>query len=111
MTERIKDYLLPIKIVCAEKCDDTEYLLRATDTQIFLLNEELCSVKSGGYIVLDFGKELHGGIRILNERSCTDIRIRFGESVAETFAELGENGACNDHSPRDIKAVVAGALG
>lgn len=108
LTERIKDYLLPIKIVCAEKCENVEYLLNATDTQIFLNNAELCVVKSGGYIVLDFGKELHGGLRILNSRSRTDVRLRFGESVAETFAELGENGACNDHSPRDIKAVVAG---
>lgn len=106
LTERVRDYLLPIKIVCAEKCDNAEFLLRATDKQIFLDSAEDCVLKKGGFIVFDFGKELHGGLRILNGRATTLLRIRFGESVAETYAELGENGACNDHAARDFCVTV-----
>lgn len=62
------------------------------------------------FIVLDFGKELHGGIRLLtafSERSGdVHVRLTFGESVSEALSEIGEKGACNDHSPRDFDAVL-----
>ena len=43
-------------------------------------------------------------MRILTYQAQDDcrIRIRFGESVSECCAEIGENSASNDHSPRDI---------
>lgn len=55
-------------------------------------------------IVVDFGKEIHGGLLLgCGGRTHRNMRarIRFGESVAETMAELGERGACNDHAIRD----------
>lgn len=106
LTERVRDYLLPKKIVCFNECENAGFLLNATDKQIFLDSVEYCSLKKGGYIVFDFGKELHGGIRILNGRACTDIRIRFGESLSEAFSEVGKDGACNDHAARDFRVTV-----
>ena len=55
-------------------------------------------------LVLDFGRELHGGLRLaVGAPSSKDmkLRIRFGESVGEAMSELGEKGACNDHAIRD----------
>mgnify|MGYP003298002196 CR=1 FL=1 len=56
-----------------------------------------------GSVLLDFGRELHGSLRITCGRGATDqkLRIRFGESVSEAMSELGERGACNDHAIRD----------
>ena len=57
----------------------------------------------GGFIVLDFGKEMNGGVRILTYVSDNvKIRIRFGESLSECYTEVGEKNATNDHSLRDF---------
>ena len=55
-------------------------------------------------VLLDFGRELHGGLQIgSGGRSSrgTKVRVRFGESVAEAMAELGERNTTNDHAIRD----------
>jgi len=58
-------------------------------------------------IILDFGRELHGGIQLGFEGSLRlRARIRFGESVSETMAELGERGAGNDHAIRDFEIEI-----
>ena len=76
------------------------------ENQVFLGEDNLLSCDGKGYIILDFGKELRGGIRILSHRlGCNSngkIRIRFGESVSESCAEIGEKNAGNYHSIRDI---------
>ncbi len=56
-------------------------------------------------IILDFGKEIQGGIEIVTGRffsPSSRVRIRFGESVSETMNDVGENGATNDHAMRDF---------
>lgn len=55
-------------------------------------------------VLLDFGREIHGGIQI-GTSSCghgAKLRVRFGESAGEAMADIGRKGACNDHAPRDI---------
>lgn len=63
----------------------------------------------GSYIVLDFGKEMHGGVRVLTgwiyEGVCK-VRIRFGESLGEVNASIGEKNATNRHSPRDFETLI-----
>ena len=62
-----------------------------------------CFIEKGGYLILDFGKELCGRLHV--KFGWTDnpgkVRIRLGESVAETCADIGEKGAGNHHSLRD----------
>jgi alpha-L-rhamnosidase len=57
-------------------------------------------------IILDFGREIQGGVEIITTRNNTKpagrVRIRFGESVAETMSDTKENGATNDHAMRDF---------
>lgn len=55
-------------------------------------------------VLVGFGCELHGGLHLAcggPTKKGGKVRVRFGESVAETMAELGERGACNDHAIRD----------
>ena len=65
----------------------------------------VCVLKSGGSVVLDFGVELQGGIEIFTgiqpDQVPVPVRIRFGESVNEVMAKVGEKGATNDHSIRE----------
>ena len=61
-------------------------------------------------IVLDFGKEIQGGIEIVttinNRKPAGKVRVRFGESVAEVMSDIRENGATNDHAMRDFEIVL-----
>jgi alpha-L-rhamnosidase len=69
-------------------------------------------------LVLDFGREIHGGIQIITETSnriTRKLRIRFGESVSETMSDvIGdgttglEGGATNHHAMRDFVMTVPG---
>ena len=71
------------------------------------LNGSGCVLENKGEpagILVDFGRELHGGLQIASGGPSSrgmKVRVRFGESVAEAMAELGERGACNDHAIRD----------
>ena len=61
---------------------------------------------AGGGVLLDFGTEITGNIEIITPitegKQPPQVRIRFGESVAEAMAELGgEPNAQNDHALRD----------
>lgn len=62
-------------------------------------------LKPGAGLVLDFGVEIAGSVdlftAITKEKEMPSLRIRFGESVAETMANVGERGAQNDHALRD----------
>ena len=62
----------------------------------------------GSYVILDFGKELCGGVRMITRDASGMVkwRITFGESLTECCAMIGEKNATNDHSPRDIQVVT-----
>ncbi len=110
---RIKEFLLPQRIVKAEgNISNLETLLNSFEKQNFFKVNKLCTVKGKGYIILDFGREIYGTIRLMmnrffNEKAGKNFRIRFGESVTETCAEIGEKGATNDHSTRDIEIYMS----
>ncbi len=59
------------------------------------------------YIVLDFGKELHGKLRLLtytcSGTATPSVRITYGESVSEALSTIGKKGSTNDHSTRDFE--------
>ncbi len=100
----MKEFLFPKKISAAEGVEKEEYLLIKKELQIGLAEKKLTTFSAGGYIVLDFGKEVCGGIRILTHRANNvSVHIRFGESLTECCAELGgSKNATNDHSLRDF---------
>ena len=67
-------------------------------------------LKKGGYIILDFGRELHGGISMASMgvvNGVGNLRIVFGESVMEAKSTIGEKNALNAHSMRDFVAQIS----
>jgi alpha-L-rhamnosidase len=69
-------------------------------------------------LVLDFGREIHGGLQITtstSNRVTRKLRIRLGESVSETMSDVigdgtsgTEGGATNHHAMRDFYVTVPG---
>ncbi len=105
-------YVFPKKILSASGVTDASNLLIKQELQIGTHDDKLAHFDPKASIVLDFGKEIRGGVRILtswicNESKSARIRIRFGESLGECNAALGYKGACNDHAPRDFEAVLS----
>lgn len=80
-------------------------LLKKQTLQIGLAERNTTCFASGDSVILDFGEELSGGVRILTYfGGNVPVRIRFGESLTEACSELGgQRNATNDHSLRDLK--------
>ncbi len=122
--QRVKQYLMPQRIVLTKgKVSAASKLLKEKDLQIDLYEPSVTVLQNGknpktkAGILLDFGFEFHGGVRILTSRikgsssagaTLPDamVRISFGESVSEALSQLGEKGACNDHAPRVLTVPV-----
>lgn len=105
--------LLPKKILKYKDASNLNALKVKKPLQVVLRGdkewkESLTAVKGSGYLILDFGKEMHGGIRIITGKcsNSVSIRLRFGESLSEACSDIGVKGATNDHSPRDFNAVL-----
>jgi alpha-L-rhamnosidase len=58
-------------------------------------------------ILLDYGIELNGTVRIMvktvtsKDNNRANIRVRRGESAMEAMTDLGVKNTTNDHAPRD----------
>lgn len=101
-----KEIVYPYRLIKTEgRIENAEALFQKRDFLQIGLNEPDCVIMYyGASIILDYGKEYCGGVRLLTydtQGSCC-VRIRFGESVTECCSELGEKGASNDHSLRDF---------
>ncbi len=86
--------------------ENSENLLKPRSGQA-VLKETLppLVVKRGSGLVIDFGVEIAGSVELYTpntaDKRMPSVRVRFGESVAETMVEIGERGAQNDHALRD----------
>ncbi len=111
----VRRFLTPTRIVwisdsSCETIINPEVLLKAGSGQAVLNKENDFVLKSSStefpMIILDFGKEIQGGMEIVtsikNDKKMGRVRIRFGESVSETMSTVGEQGATNEHSLRDF---------
>lgn len=106
-SELVKEYLLPKRIVNKQGAiENADCLLSNQGRVIFTQESEVAIFHGPCFIVLDFGEEIQGGVRILSHkfspRYHQRVRLRFGESFGEANAELGEKNATNDHSLRDV---------
>lgn len=65
-------------------------------------------------VLLDFGVEISGCIRLLvrgvrgTEKNKVTLRVRLGESVMEALTPIGEKNTTNDHANRDMIMSVSG---
>ncbi len=108
-------YLTPVKVVWVSDEDDSkveniEGILHPGIGQADLNRGKYLTLTNGknskAGLILDFGCEIQGGIEIVttinNNNPSGKVRIRLGESVAETMSDIAENGATNDHAMRDF---------
>ena len=105
----ITEYILPEKIVTSSGCRNTEKALEESARQVELFSDkEYLVIDKSGYIILDFGTELHGGvvITITDAPDDTHLRLVFGESVSEAMSSIGEKNATNNHAIRDMVLPV-----
>lgn len=110
MDDRIREAVFPVAIYeKSANAEGAECLLQPCDLQIGLSEQHLVTVRGRGYIVLDFGRELHAAVRVLTlgaDGGEADVRIRTGESVSEAYADLGQKNAGNHHALRDIRTKL-----
>jgi len=109
--ERIREYILPVRILSYQGAENVDYLLNYHTDQSFFGGDLGCSIEPNGMILLDFGREYSGGVKLVVNDCDGDkngkIRIRFGESAMESCSEIGQKGSTNDHSVRDDTLTVA----
>jgi hypothetical protein len=113
---RVRTYVMPTRVVwvsdrtATSSVSNAEILLKDKHGQVpegVFLAGSGCRMENKGApasVLVDFGSELHGGVQLASGGPSgrdVKVRVRFGESVAEAMAELGERGACNDHAIRD----------
>ena len=112
-------YVPATRIVWQETTGDAsiqglENLLRGGNGQADLYDGQITRIKSGTHgrasFLLDFGRELQGGIQMVTGRSSqkeVKVRVRFGESASEAMCDITpQNGATNDHAIRDFQLTL-----
>ena len=126
---RVRTFVYPKKVVwhsAAQKADDGWPARCDAEKTELLLGRKLGQVCEGPFgtscgtklvnsgepagMILDFGRELHGGIELGMSPSTTPgarLRLRFGESVSEAMSSIGDGKhATNDHAMRDLELTV-----
>ena len=102
----VKENCLPIAIRDSKGIEEAEELLNGKPASVSFESTHCAKfMEQGAYVVLDFGKELCGGLRFIIKACFGDgskIRITLGESLSEACSFIGEKNATNDHSPRDF---------
>ena len=91
-------YLEPTRVVTYENCEGAENLLKGNPAQAGFNDRNCVKIKQGGYVLLDFGKEINGSLSITTQRTSivrASARLVFGESVMEALTPLGEKNTTN----------------
>lgn len=107
----MRQHLMPVRIKDYSGIDNVTELLSKKPACISFREEQVAVFSGkGAYIVLDFGKEICGGVRFVTRtvlKGMAKFRICFGESLSEACSSIGEKNATNDHSPRDFVVGVS----
>ncbi len=103
---KIREQIFPRAIIkTTGPIAGAEIFLTPTDLQIGLDETHLVQVGGKASVILDFGKEINGSVRILTQTvdgGSVKVRISTGESLTECCAQIGEKNAGNHHTLRDI---------
>ena len=117
-----REYIVAKRVVLEKDVVNSAFALKDAPRQVVLGDFaggdiEVLTLKKGGHILLDFGRELQGGIVISIQRETLGdggtftesptIRLTFGESVMEALSTVGYKNAGNDHAMRDFIAPTS----
>ena len=119
--EMTRTFISPLRVMwtsdnTGELIKNTDVLLKMGNSQTSMSREtQFCAIKSTetdtASILLDYGKELHGGLQLVmggsSRREPSLVRIRFGESVGEANSQTYNSDwlmgfSTDDHAKRDI---------
>lgn len=120
-----RTYISPLRVIWKQAgkdgslVQDEQWLLQPGNSQAVMGRKNMCKMISTATdtasILLDFGKELHGGLQLVlgssSRRQPSLVRIRFGESVGEANsqtlnAEWKVGYSTDDHAKRDIVVEI-----
>lgn len=123
--EITRAYVTPVKVVWTSdeeniQVKNPEVLLTKFDGQLTTSGEGMCVLRSDNEkqasVLLDFGKELYGGIEIAaairGEKKPLKVRVRLGESASEAMSDCidnsfpGTGSATNEHTLRDFTLEI-----
>ena len=97
---RRRFYIPAARIIHSADVTDPDILTGNLEIQPFMFGLRpyaKCVLAPGGNLLIDFGKALHGGIRIVSAGTASPvIRVRFGESVSEAMQTSNQ-----DHSRKE----------
>ena len=112
-SEFVSEYLIPTRVVLTEgPVTSPEVLTMPYPGQVSTSEEHMTEFGHGGSVLLDFGKEIQGGIQITRamygSHDPARFRLVLGESVSEALSDVTEKGstATNDHAVRDFEISV-----
>lgn len=112
-SEFVTEYLTPTRVVLTKgPVSNAELFIKPYVGQVSTDEPLVIDFAPGGSVLLDFGKEIQGGIQIVRSMSGDKAPARFrlclGESVSEALSDVREEGstATNDHSVRDFEISV-----
>lgn len=101
----MKEVIFPSRIIASRGAvTNGAHLLQQCVLQITTLEPELTILENGASILLDFGTELCGGIRILTYQTdghACSVKIRFGESAAEAVSALNVKNNVQAHTIKE----------
>jgi alpha-L-rhamnosidase len=123
--ELTRVFISPVRVMWTSdttggKIKNTDVLLKMGASQSDMSRQtQFCSIKSTetdtSSILLDYGKELHGGLQLVmggsSRREPSLVRIRFGESVGEANSQTYNSDwlmgfSTDDHAKRDITMEI-----
>lgn len=95
---RVTEYLPCRRIVLSEGIDSPDFFIGREFFQPMSSTPPGTSriFPAGSRILLDFGEEISGGIRLVTGRCNGRIRLRFGESVSEALSTPNQDHAIHD---------------
>ncbi len=116
-SEFVEEYLTPVRVMKTEGyVTDSEKLMAPYVGQVSTDEPDVTvfkTTKDGkASVLLDFGKEIQGGVQIVrsisDDHSAAVFHLCFGESVSEAMSDVDaeESTATNDHSVRDFETAV-----
>lgn len=105
--ERVRRYVTPARIVRQDgDIRNPEILLVPGTGQATIWSHPGAFMPPGSAVILDYGRELHGGIQIITGRTTNEmvvnVRVRFGESVSEVL-----DAPNNDHAIHNSIVALA----
>ena len=115
--EFVEEYILPVRIMKTEgDVSESGNLLKPYVGQVSTNEPVTTTFKTTrgrkASVLLDFGKEIQGGVQIVRaisgDHSAAVFHLCFGESVSEAMSDVSAEGstATNDHSVRDFETAV-----